>query len=77
MEMMQKGEMDPAVAMQLLGQTELVDEKKRSRDASEDNAESGEAGPTDPGESSLDELLNQAKKAKMDLYLNWFLFFFR
>ena len=71
-EMYQQGELDPAVAMQLLGNKAALnaEEKKRSHAALETKGPDSSGDVTmeasgEPGES-LDELLSQAKKARMD-----------
>ena len=64
-EMYQKGELDSSVAMQLLGNTGGVPldvSKKRPLEVGDTKQD----GESDPEGESLDELLQQAKKAKLD-----------
>lgn len=67
--MYQRGEVDPVVAMQLLGATagsavgNGSASKKRSLDESKPPADASVEGG---GGEDIDELLAQAKKAKMD-----------
>ena len=75
-DMMQNGELDPLVAMQLLGNThrdKSIGGAKRSApdgESPKDGPDSANAEPQSDDGESLDELLRQAKKAKMD---SWFI----
>lgn len=70
--MYQKGELDPAVAMQLLGSAVQTPESlpggtKRSLDSQAGGSrESGKDGSPEGCLESLDQVLQQAKRAKMD-----------
>ena len=67
--MLQKGELDPAIAMQLLSQGGSVP-GKRPLDSIDAGSGEATAGDATAGEESLDDLLHQAKKAKKDPLLN-------
>ena len=61
--MYQKGELDPALAMQLLGSAVQSPENQDS--GTKRPLDSQDGSPED-GVASLDEVLQQAKEAKMD-----------
>ena len=73
--MMQKGELDPSVAMHLLGNGGLADSAmgvggtKRPLSSADPKSPDDGSADGDVGES-LDEILQQAKKAKMEPQLN-------
>lgn len=73
--MMQKGELDTSVAMHLLGKGGLAESTRggggTKRPSSAADPKSPEDGsPDGDGEESWDEILQQAKKAKLEPQLN-------
>lgn len=77
-DMYQRGELDASVAMQLLGSgvgavlPETGDNKPGGVKRSRDGGDTSEPEPNKPDEEeSLDELLDQAKPAKMETLLHF------
>ena len=65
-EMYQKGELDSSVAMQLLGSSGGVPVDMPKKRSLEDGDTKTDDGQSEQEGESLDELLRQAKKAKLD-----------